>query len=359
MKIKIKDLNPNPFNKNNWIVDKIQLGKIKSNIKDLGLMGSIPIVKIKNKWYIIYGHHRVVALKEEFGKDFEIECTEHKYNDEQIFRGYIIENLTQKTDDFKWSTKQLKDIDTNLKENKDWLSGLYIYKSPRIQKLQPNMSENIGHGQIYQWIHNVKTQEEYEYYKKNKRVQEQVISFATIQQYLDIENKLDESLKLEINKQHIADAEERDKTIGFTQGLMLTKFEDKEEQKDLANAMKSSTEHRVREQDKLLTKYKKAPLEIKEQVRKGEIDLTDIPILIKIERSKAPEDTITDIFLDIETSLHSVSRKMKNAQQLISKLNDTQNKNIQRTIQIIFQKTIVPFLDELYKTKGKIIFQIK
>ena len=109
MKIKLKHLNPNPYKKkiNRGMLSQDQVNKIKSNIKELGLMGSIPVSKKNNKYFIVNGHHRTEALKQVYGNNFEVECTEHRYNEEQMLRGMVIENLTQRAGDFREETGNL------------------------------------------------------------------------------------------------------------------------------------------------------------------------------------------------------------------------------------------------------------
>jgi len=98
MKLALKDINPNPFKKeiNGGKLSETTIAKIKSNIKELGLMGALPVFKKDNKYYLVSGHHRHEALKREFGKDYQIEVIIHNYNDDQALRGMVIENLTQR-----------------------------------------------------------------------------------------------------------------------------------------------------------------------------------------------------------------------------------------------------------------------
>ena len=53
MKLRLKDLHPNPFKKeiDGGKLDKEQVAIMKSSIKELGLMGTLPVVKIKNKYH--------------------------------------------------------------------------------------------------------------------------------------------------------------------------------------------------------------------------------------------------------------------------------------------------------------------
>jgi ParB-like chromosome segregation protein Spo0J len=80
MKLKISELNPNPFKKeiNGGKLKEEIIKRIQANIKELGLMGSIPVFKKDGKYFLVAGHHRVEALKEsgeeisEFGNAKEI-----------------------------------------------------------------------------------------------------------------------------------------------------------------------------------------------------------------------------------------------------------------------------------------------
>ena len=118
MKLKIKELNPNPFKKeiNKGRFNKEIIQKIKANIKELGLMGSLPIFKKDNKYYLVAGHHRVEALREVFGSDYEIEVTLHNYSEENVLRGMIVENLTQRADELMEVTDNLNAIRKYLKD---------------------------------------------------------------------------------------------------------------------------------------------------------------------------------------------------------------------------------------------------
>ncbi len=101
MKIKLSELKPNPFKKqiSKGLLNKEQVDKIKSNIKELGFFGSLPVFKKDNQYYLIAGHHRTQALKEIYGKEHEVEVTISNYNEDQVFKGMVIENLTQRTND--------------------------------------------------------------------------------------------------------------------------------------------------------------------------------------------------------------------------------------------------------------------
>jgi len=82
-----------------------------------------------------------------------------------------------------------------------------------------------------------------------------------------------------------------EEVITVKQALALSKFEDPDEQKEILNAMKRMDKGRPHE---FITAYKNAPDEIKEQVRKGEIDLYDVQDLTEIQKKTEGQD-ITEI----------------------------------------------------------------
>jgi len=111
MKLKISQLKPNPFKKNinSGKLDEETIKKIQSNMEELGLMGSLPVFKKGDKYYLINGHHRQEALKRQFGKDFEVQVTVHNYSEENVLRGMVVENLTQRADELVAIMKYRKD----------------------------------------------------------------------------------------------------------------------------------------------------------------------------------------------------------------------------------------------------------
>ena len=122
----ISDLKPNPFKKNisNGELNREQIDKIKSNIKELGLMGSIPIFKKDNEYFLIAGHHRVEALKQVYGKDYEVEVTLNNYNEDQVFKGMVIENITQRSNNFNELNENIVAIESYLNSKPEIMQRL-------------------------------------------------------------------------------------------------------------------------------------------------------------------------------------------------------------------------------------------
>ena len=294
MKVKLKDLYPNPYKK--WIeggkLHQDQIDSIKANLDKLGLMDAIPVVKINGKYHIVSHHHRVEALKQMYGNDYEVDVVERKYDSELMCRGMVIENLTQRSGDFRQIKENLALIKQQLNEHPEWLSGLYIYKPHKYtgktkdgqddeREKHQHKSQGIGYWQIYRWIHNIDTKEKEDYLNEHKKAKNQMISFATIAQTIQIDENLDEELKEQVEKKHDKNQEERDEGIGHTLAVALSSFDNKEEQKDLAKALKNSKEGRVREQIHLISVYKKSILEIKQLIRLGLYDIKYIEVINK------------------------------------------------------------------------------
>ena len=177
MKVKLSELKPNPFKKeiNGGKLNEEIITRIKSNIKELGLMGSLPVFKKDGEYYLVAGHHRVQALKEVYGKDFEVEVTLHNYSDENVLRGMVVENLTQRSDELVEVTANLNAIRKWLKDNQP--RSTVEHGQARTSKGTFD-SESGSTRDIYSWLN------------KNG----EVMSIGKISEYLKVYDNLDRSL---------------------------------------------------------------------------------------------------------------------------------------------------------------------
>jgi hypothetical protein len=280
MKIKLCDLNPNPFKKeiHGGKLSKEQVDRIKSNIKELGLMGAFPVVKTNGEYFMVSGHHRHQALLETYGKNYEVECVIHNYDDDKMLRGMIVENLTQRNDDFKENVENLAAIRKWLQKNIINRSESEQMKSKRADGRGGRLDEAGSIRHISDWLN------------KNG----EVMSVTAIQEHLSVFDKLDKELYNKVEKTHKGDTEKRtdENIISKSQAVLLARIEDKAEQKDLAKIMiaekkkdnSEETGSAVRSQGKQLTAYKQADEELKQNVRSGKIELKDVPKLINVKQ---------------------------------------------------------------------------
>ena len=310
MKLKLSELKPNPFKKqiSKGELNKEQVNKIKANIKELGFFGSLPIFKKDDKYYLIAGHHRVQALKEVYGKDYLVEAVVSDYNEDQVFKGMVIENITQRGQEFRELNENIVAIETYINSHSDILKALR--EARKGSKHSPLLSEQKGlekatASDIGFWI--------------DKKTEE-VISHDVITQNLNIFHKLDIELRKGVEKKHDKTSIERaEDSLNYTQAVLLSSV-DKEEQKPLAKVLKESREQRVREQSKLISRYKEAPEEVKEQIKKGIVDLADIELAItqyNLKQKNKEKILVQDVKKKIDNLIGLISFSISDSEKAL------------------------------------------
>ena len=100
MKVKLKDLKPNPFKKgiNQGRLDESKVAILKESIEKDGFWDNIICRKNCSGYEIAYGHHRLEAAKQVFGKEFEIDIPCKKIDDASMLRILGNENNSQNSE---------------------------------------------------------------------------------------------------------------------------------------------------------------------------------------------------------------------------------------------------------------------
>lgn len=296
MKLKLSELNPNPFKKKLGSgLDEDTIAKLQTNLDELGMMGALPIVQIGKKYHLVYGHHRVEALEREFGKEYEIEVELHKYNKDQLLKGMVIENLTQGSHPFKSEMHHLLMVREYLKSR----------CPPSGQRREENgkFAEGKSSGtarDISRWL---------------DKETETVMKKSKIADVFKIADNLDKEILDDVEKQSHTTGEKKDDTVGVKIASYLASIENKQEQRLLRKAIKSSRESHQDVICKSITAYKNAPSEIKQQVLDGYIDIADVEDEIdKQELKEKAEDRPKTIFIP------NFARRMKDFDKNVSKL---------------------------------------
>jgi hypothetical protein len=246
MKLKLSELKSNPYKKyiNEGKLSEEQIENISKNLDTLGLMGSIPIVKRDDKYYIVNCHHRIEALKRKFGKDYEVEVTLHKYDDAQLLQGMVIENLTQRQNDFREELENCLAV-------KNYLEMTFVRSS---DKTMGRPKEPASARDISSFLNDVICKSKVaELLRVYERIPKEMIEEAT-------------------HKQGEFDSD----ILRYDQIVTLSKLENKQEIKDLAKALKNSNNQRVLDHRNFINQYIIASDDVKQKVRKGEIDIADI-----------------------------------------------------------------------------------
>ena len=300
MKIKISELKPNPFKKQiaKGRLDEDQVKRIMSNMKELGLMGALPVFKKGNDFHLINGHHRTEAMKREFGKNHEVEVVVHNYSEEQVLRGMVIENLTQRANDFKEEVENIVTIKNYLKKNTTRSTGEHVVR-PQGGGSQP---EPDSLRSVIAWLN------------KNG----EVMSIGKISSLLNIRENLDEELFERVEKASHATGNKEGETIGVKDAISLSKIEDKKEQKEMSKVLLDTREQHGNRKNKNMTLYKNAPKEVKQQVRSGSIDIADIELAITtyhLKERKKNTVTVEDISKKIDMTIDSLSFSISDAQK--------------------------------------------
>lgn len=266
MKLKISELKPNPYKKqiNKGKLDNETVKKIQSNIDELGLMGSIPIVKIGDAYHLISHHHRVEALKRTFGDGYHVDVDLKKYSQDQLLKGMVIENLTQRNNQYAEEEDNIVAVRNYLIKNKIMLDN--DGKLITVRRVDSNKKPRGYHGhddieygsvrQICLWL------------DKNSGA---VIKKSTVADRIMVREKLSPVLSKYIEKGTGGRAP--DDVVTVKQATALVRAtSDHKEQEELLQAMRKA-EGRPHE---LLSEYKIADDAVKEQVRSGEMDLKEV-----------------------------------------------------------------------------------
>jgi len=257
MKLKINELNANPFKVsiNKGKLNEETIKKIQSNLKELGLMGALPVFKKEGKYYLIAGHHRVEAVKRTFGSKYEIEVTLHNYSEDNILRGMVIENLTQRADELIEVTDNLNVVREYLKKN----VAVQCLNSKRKdgQDSRPQNIQDVGSiRNIADWLNQ----------------QGEVMSIGKIYAFLRVHDNLDKSLLKQAIK--VAGGRTEEKNISIEDAKNLARVEKKDQ--IIIKDVLDETGLDYREKAKLITEYNSAPEEIKEKIKSKEIPIAEI-----------------------------------------------------------------------------------
>lgn len=298
MKLKIKEIKENEFkNKiNKGKLNEEQIEKIQSNIKELGLMGSLPVYKKDGQYRLIGGHHRLEALKRQFGENYEIEVIVHNYNNDQVLRGMVVENLSQRIDDFKEELSNVLLIRDYLRKNNLAVHLVDTHNNPRPQ----NNPEAGSVRNIYEWLN----QQGKEVMKKSK-----------IANLIAIDEKLSPEIKEKIQK--FKGNENQNEGVSIKVATALASIEDKQEQKEVLELIKDSEETLGWKQQEIIRSYRDADEETKELVKSGEIKIDDVAIKRKNEGLSEIEQT-TVISKKIATLINDM-RKLEGTLRILPK----------------------------------------
>lgn len=318
MKIKLNKLQPNPFRKDLGNLDNSQIEKIQESFKmsDFGKNQRFEVRLTAEGYQLVYGHHRLEALKRYYGNDLEVEIIERNYNDTKMLVELLRENLT-------------RDHDWELRMRSAVLAKKYL-----IETLH---RKNITAPDIVKFI----------------SVDGKTINKENICALLRIAENLSPDLINRIENQEGGQSPKSD-MINLSQAEMLSGFKNHEEQQKLVIALKSSIAQRTNDQSKLITLYKNAPIELKNRILSGESDL------ISLQTAKETEGETEERIIE-HKKMHEDKKMISGNQQAlyifsclsdaikgISKLDRKRlNRNTITSLRRIYKKTVEVLTKEL------------
>ena len=130
MKIKVKNLIANPYrNIEVYPIDRTKVEQLRNSIRETSFWDNIlarPAPK-NGKYQIAYGHHRLIAIKEELGKDTAIDIPVRKLSDEDMLKIMANENMEQWTTDWRVIVETVKQTRKFLEEHSEIAKKLGAY----------------------------------------------------------------------------------------------------------------------------------------------------------------------------------------------------------------------------------------
>jgi len=302
MKIKLSELKSNPFKKeiNGGKLNETNISKLIESINHGTLPKIFTVRKLGNNYELCFGHHRLEALKRVKGKNYEVIIDVVKRTDEQMIVDMARENLAQRSDDFREEMATVKFVRKYLN---DQLRNGAIRRRPHERS-----DQDIGARQIALFLS-----------KDGK-----MISHSKVANLLKIDARVSPKLieQAETSKNQW-DAKTNVSPSILNEVAQLKDFKDQE--LIVKKAQDEEIGHKkVRE---IVSSFQDAPPEVKEKVRKGEINLSEIKEEVENEemnqRSKAiknakdnelrikkTEEMLTDLKDQIDTEFYRINKLM-------------------------------------------------
>ena len=301
--VALKEIKPNPFKKfiNNGKLNTSIIEKLIEGYKQTKFHENICARENEGMLELIYGHHRLEAAIRVYGKEHKINLiiySKKEFSDEMMLIDMVRENLTHRDVDFQ-------DKKEAIILAFDWLqSKATSVKRFDISKRPP---------------HRPPQEDSYRSVARFLSKQGKAMSYETVRNYLQMSFNLDKSILEKVEKVY-GQLGKRDH-IPVWQGIALSQFPDKEEQKDLLGAFQKSREQRRGKIHTHLFRYKNSPKRIKDKVREQKIDIADISSAEKEVdslQSMKLERTARNVANDI---LGSYSNTTEHINELVKEMN--------------------------------------
>ena len=266
-KVKLKDLNNNPNHSGDF--DSEQVNRLASSIRVAGLMRPLAAFKIKDKYFLVSGHHTRNAAIKVYGKDAEVPVEVHDYDEDTADWGMVAENLTQRSGDKLRVAEELVNLrnrlHTRFPKYEDFTDFMnkkgvaFMIPKATVSKGKNKKEGKKGPQQYPQT--NSST-----FIEKWLNRQGEIISFQKINEHLVTRDILSPELYKQIE-------------VGAGNRKKEEEFDDEEEKfnwtdaKNIATATRKTYEHEKKELIKKGISEKEAEKKAKEEAYKEQLDI--------------------------------------------------------------------------------------
>jgi len=291
MKIKLNELQPNPFKKyiNDGKLNGDRLEILKESI-DHGTLPENFFARKNNggTWEMTSGHHRHRVLLDVKGSNYEVDITPVDFTDEQMLIDMVRENLTQRDTDFH-------DTFESIILARYWLQS----KAPTVKQFHNRLKNGTLQGSEPQ-------PDSYRSIAKFLSKKGKTLSYHTVKNYLDIRDKVSPEIIETIKK--LKGGRTPENITSFKQAIAISGIKDFHEQKDVLEAIKNSREGRAYE---YIPSYKNAPDKIKQLVRERKIDLADVKDYIQTEIPEEELEIPNEDVMNLQKELERERQEMR------------------------------------------------
>jgi len=227
-----------------------------------------------------------------------VEVILHNYSDDNVLRGMVIENLTQRSDELFEVTENLAVVRMFLKDNCSSAEQL-LRKKDSLGRTQSREEEAGSIRNIYDWLN------------KNG----EVMSIGKISEYLKVHDNLDRDL-LEQTQNCLDKSRNKENKISIEEAKSLARLDKKDQRKIREILDETGLDYKTK--SKLVTQYLQSSDEIQEKVIDGDLNIEELEIQREVEKNKKQYDEATKS-KDDKIKIIRTSEILPNVREEISK----------------------------------------
>lgn len=179
MRIKVKNLLPNPFrNIDAYPIDREKIRQLRNSIRETSFWDNIlarPAPK-NGRYEIAYGHHRLLAIKEELGEQTIVDIPVRDLSDEVMLRIMANENMQEWTTDWRIIVETVRETRNFLKKNPSLAKKYGAYEKVGKQAISRFLGKNWSPKRVSQALAIMRDEETMKMFSKEHLAEKLEIS---------------------------------------------------------------------------------------------------------------------------------------------------------------------------------------